>query len=391
MYYPNALPRIYLLVGAAMLAACAENPFGPASEGGTLVRHGAYGQWLWSRDGSEIIYLTYPYATTPAVVAAVHTETGAVRTLASSSGPGGRRILNRGLAGSHFGIEVVLSADGSHVYYLSTTTPQHHESAEGVQLHRVRLRGATAAAPELVASGVGYHGYAVSPDMGLIAYNDGDGVHLLELATGERDVISVGGGYGVVPDSWAPDGRSLIMMQSRPGSGGRGFLWLDLASGQPRQWSLPAGLHPGVPPQPHPVIRWIGGRPAVLVTNDTGTQLVHCDVGTGTCAVLRALGGSDVASPVSWSADGTHVAFWRSSCTKWEPNTFWGGTYCTRYANDLRLLAVEAGHERSITTATAGSSGGDVPVFAPDGRRVAYTAGWVDRPGGHGLRVQALP
>jgi dipeptidyl aminopeptidase/acylaminoacyl peptidase len=381
-----SIDRILLLVGAAALIACGEDPLRPGAEGAPLLMDGDYGQWLWSRNGAELLFLTYPYSRQPAVIGAVSTTTGATRTVASSSTTG-RRILNRGLAASNYGVEVVLSEDGSHVYYLSSTAPQHHEDPADVQLHRVRLDGSSA--PELVAANVGFFGYAVSPDMTRIAFNGVGGVQLLDVTTGERTVVSSDSRYGVVPASWSPDGRTLLATQNRPGSHGRGFLWLDLTSGLSHAWSMPGGIALGAPP--HPVIRWIDNRPVLLSTNQDQTALVRCDIGAGDCTEVRLPAGNDVASSVSWSDNGLRAVFWRSECVKREPNTFWGGTYCTRYSNDLRLLDVELAQERSIITVIDGAGGGDVPVFAPDGRRIAYTAGFAGSPPRRGLVVRGLP
>jgi hypothetical protein len=376
--------RFLGLLSLPVFAACAGDSLGPHSEGTPLLPAFTYGQWLWSRDGSEIIYLTYPYARTPAIVGAVNVTSRAQRTLASSPAGSVRRVMNRGSAESR-GLEVVLSADGSHVYYLSSDAPQHHEVPQGVQLHRVRIDGAAASAPELVARDVGFDGYAVSSDMTRIAWNHGTEVRLLDLASGQTTVISTGGGYGVVPDSWAPDDRSILLMQNRPGSFGRGFAWVDLVTGQTREWLAPAAAEWSW------AIRWFGGSPVLLATNTDGTALLRCEIAAATCATVAAVAGSNRSSGTGWSDDGSRALFWRSRCVKHEPNTFWGGTYCTRYSNDLRLLDMPHGGERSVLTVTTDGGGGDVPVFAPGGNRMAYTAGYVDRPASHGLFVRPLP
>jgi dipeptidyl aminopeptidase/acylaminoacyl peptidase len=392
MQRPRLLHLLVFLCAVLLSAACdGTGSLGPRSEAAPLLGFGTYGQWLWSHDGSEIFYLSYPYATTPAIVGAVHTTTGARRTLATSPAGSGRRIVSRGLARTHFGVELVLSADGTHLYYLTTTAAPHQDWPQGVQLHRVRVADAAGAAPELVAGDVGFHGYAVSPDMSRIAYNDGAQVRLLDLAGGEDRVLTPGDGHGVVPASWAPDGRSILVMQSRPGSHGRGFAWLDLESENTHEWRAPDDIALGVPPLPYPEVRWFDGRPLILASDTTGRALVRCDVATATCTTVRTLAGSDLGHGRSWSHDGANVLFWRSRCVRQEPNTFWGGTYCTSYSNDLRLLGLENGNEQSVMSSVGGSGPGELPVFAPDGRRIGHTDGYVDRPGTHGLFVRALP
>jgi hypothetical protein len=147
----------------------------------------------------------------------------------------------------------------------------------------------------------------------------------------------------------------------------------------------------GVPERPYPPIHWDNNRPIVLATSTTGSALVRCDIDAGTCAPVRTIAGTDRESGTSWSEDGTHVTFWRSRCLKWEPNQYHGGTYCTRYSNDLRLLDVQRGQEISVLSNVSGTGGGDLPVFAPHGRHIAFTAGFLDRPSTYGLFVHALP
>lgn len=341
--------------------------------------------WMWSADGTEIIYLNdsgiSPHDTDfdDFSIRAINASTGEERVLVPEMP--GQQIVRFGFA---------LSGDGKYVIYKSYTGDPSVPA-----IKRVAVNGNSA--PETLLVGVGEDGFAFSPDMARVAlqkfgqkWNE---VTILDMQTREEHVVE-GADSGIDEMTWSPDGSMLLVGSSGsckrigPSTYATEISLIDLSSTSYSSALVPCWAERPTEVSPLRDAVWSGNEVSVgaLLLGGVFSRIQIPSGERSDIYSIRAIYGPD--ADIAWSPDGRSVTYWHRECTKMEDIVIRPGQYCTASFHELIYVTIDADERHSMVSFTTNKlpGGGEsgAPRFSPDGRKIAFKVSGdlhvVDRP-----------
>jgi len=326
--------RLFIaLLGVLGAAACSElvgpGPGHVEDPGILLVPSTGTGflEPIWTKDGSEVVYLTSDALRNSRGLNAVSISTHASRRI---PGPSSTSNLVRG-------------SDGDRIY-LTLAAGSSGESLEVARLHP------TSGAFESVTTvSVGADDHLeVSPDEKFLVI----GSTLHNVQTGASMSLPPGRGAG-----FSPDGSQLLYYRSNPGSSIPSPVLISTADASSQALHSTGDFHLA-----H---RWVGNVPHLLkstASNGAGTSstihLSELNAVTGAARDIAEFTARFPAVRAAWSPDGNALALWIPE-----------GEISSR-TDRTTLYVIRSAGVPKVVGSIHGSAG--EPVFSPSGTAIAY-------------------
>jgi Tol biopolymer transport system component len=343
-------------------------------ESGRVWRIAEFATVQWSPDGSALMVLAASVEVSIDLVDIE--ESSAVRILsdavsAAAWSPDGSRIAFSSHANGTKGLYVI-NSDGSGPKRLSEREPYALAwSAKGDHIafldspdHVYVLEVASGQTVDL--ADVGGYALAWSPNSSVLAYTNNGGLYVHDADTGERRQVAVGPSDG--PILWSPDGSRIAFR-----FGPRVAMTRGIDVGNPN-----AGLrifhvvevNGSGEPKPLPPARTVSWSP-------DGTKIAYLSEGCIT-------GNWDIYTV---APDGTSEARLTTTPETVKEGPFWsptGATIAFSTIEQLMLVDTDSGKIRTLASGGPQSGGPGIhlhdPPWSPDGRYIMFSAG-----GAHGV------
>jgi hypothetical protein len=206
-----------------------------------------------------------------------------------------------------------------------------------VSLYRAPLDGSNG--PVKLLDGGAYDMWP-SPDGTRVAwFVAGFTLVVVDLTSGQRSMYELGS--LAERATWSADGTSVIADAPASWSAaGLAFSWIDLGTGEIREWRTPANE---VPQSFGHEVVWEGGIPMLYLV--AGGVVARYSLATGAREVLASLSGPP-ATLSGWSPDRSSIVMSAVSCLEWSTGPFGGD--CRRFRSEVDRVALLTGDRSAV-------------------------------------------